>query len=124
MSIYAELGLAPEGHSKSKSIQPIMLHLRGEYRSSVNFHDFLTGQQWDEAIEGMVGRVRQQLLRPRSISDDAPAGWTWHHAVAEGELWLTPSRQHWDSRLWSVLHPVIDGKNRGGMSIWGGGYGR
>jgi hypothetical protein len=37
--------LAPEGHSKSKSIQPSMLLLRGEYRSSAHFHNFLTGQQ-------------------------------------------------------------------------------
>ena len=38
-------GLAPEGHSKSKSIQPSMLYLLGEYRVSDDVLNFLTGQQ-------------------------------------------------------------------------------
>lgn len=71
-------------------------------------------QMMDDLIPG----IRGQLELSRSISTRPPGGWTWHHAVEEGVLQLVPSKQHWDSVLWRILHP----DNRGGMSIWGGGY--
>jgi hypothetical protein len=67
---------------------------------------------------GMERSIRQQLVKPRSTSAKPPMGWTWHHAINEGKLWLVPSKQHWSEELWPVLHPG----NKGGMSIWGGGY--
>ena len=73
-------------------------------------------------MDGLIPGIRNQLVNPRSISTKPPKGWTWHHAVGEGRMQLIPSIHHWDSNLWPILHPPVNGQMKGGMSIWGGGY--
>jgi len=69
-------------------------------------------------MNDLIPGVQGQLTKPRSVSRKSPTDWTWHHATDEGIMQLVPSVQHWDPSLWWMLHPG----NRGGMSIWGGGY--
>ena len=54
----------------------------------------------------------------------APENWVWNHFASEpGVMQLVPSAQHWSPNpLWSLFHPVIDGKNVGGFKIWGQQY--
>ena len=75
------------------------------------------------SMDDLIPGIRGMLERPRSVFRKPPTDWTWHHSVDEGVLQLTPSVQHWDPKLWQLLHPKqADGYSRGGMSIWGGGY--
>ena len=69
-------------------------------------------------MDNLIPGEKGMLQRPRSISAKPPTDWTWHHSVDEGVMMLVPSKQHWHPDIWSILHPG----NRGGMSIWGGGY--
>ncbi len=69
-------------------------------------------------MDDLIPGVRGMLERARSVSRKPPTDWTWHHSIDEGILHLVPSVQHWDPSLWKLLHP----NNKGGMSIWGGGY--
>jgi RHS repeat-associated protein len=74
--------------------------------------DPVYGQQ----IESLIPDIRQQLILPRSISREPPAGWTWHHQSQEGIMQLVPRVQHEAAGpLQRLLHP----NGQGGMSTWG-----
>jgi hypothetical protein len=51
----------------------------------------------------------------------APEGWVWNHLASEpGVMQLVPAVQHWSPNpLWTLFHPLIDGKHVGGFKLWG-----
>ena len=53
-----------------------------------------------------------------------PQGWAWNHLASEpGVMQLVPSAQHWSpDPLWSLFHPLTNGKNVGGFNFWGDRY--
>ncbi|WP_295230293.1 DUF6443 domain-containing protein [uncultured Chryseobacterium sp.] len=54
-----------------------------------------------------------------NILGKSPKNWVWHHNLDEGVMQLVPKTQHTvSSPFWKTMHPG----NKGGMSIWGGGY--
>ncbi|MDA8016720.1 MAG: Ig-like domain-containing protein [Thermoanaerobaculia bacterium] len=70
----------------------------------------------DAMMEALIPNLREQLVRPRSISREPPYGWTWHHHLDVGFMELVPRVQHTQGGpVQGLLHP----NGRGGFSAWG-----
>ena len=73
-----------------------------------------------------AARMRQMIPDINTIRGtvEAPAYWVWNHLASEpGIMQLVPSVQHWSPNpLWSLFHPLLNGKNVGGFKLWGTQY--
>lgn len=63
--------------------------------------------------------IKAPVSRTGAVTSKTILNWRWHHDVNTGKMQLVPLYQHTSGSIfWQTLHP----NNKGGISIWGGGY--